>query len=563
MNLKQFSHVRRLAGIIAISFITLVFAGCSAEEEEVIDEGGNTITSGAKPFDTSCLSYEPTLNQALAIASAEKGGQLYDKWWATRNFSPDPLTDHPLWNQQNTNNGTPADSWRCKECHGWDYKGKDGAYGPDSSHYTGFPGIMAAADKSPIDVFCMITSGTEAYPDHKFNALSFNYRLTTGEVTDLVKFITETDGVTGLVDTSLYINASGAPVNSNTTTGGNLFVQLSCGAEGLCHGATGATHPSSEPLGQMADENPWELMHKFRFGHPGNLSMPAFASASYNKFPADAANVIAYAQQSLLNPASGGTDSTGGTGGTSTEAGKMALGGRLYDNWPKIKGQTTMTDNPVWNLRDQTSSTGFINLRTGADTWRCKECHGWDYKGVNGVYSTGDHYTGFNGLFGTIKTEQEVINFISNGFRNLVSGQIVHNYALQLSADEIASLAHFIKNGGIIDTGAYIIEATNTQAYKSSKGDRIAGKTIYSSIANGGCTVCHGITGQTINFGTTPPEYLGTLANSNPWEVLHKARFGQPASPTSTDPVMPGMVEGGFSVTDSSNVLAHTQTLPQ
>jgi len=27
------------------------------------------------------------------------------------------------------------------------------------------------------------------------------------------------------------------------------------------------------------------------------------------------------------------------------------------------------------------------NPRTGADTWRCKECHGWDYKGVARFFS--------------------------------------------------------------------------------------------------------------------------------------------------------------------------------
>ena len=26
---------------------------------------------------------------------------------------------------------------------------------------------------------------------------------------------------------------------------------------------------------------------------------------------------------------------------------------------------------------------------SGSDTWRCKECHGWDYMGVDGAYAGG------------------------------------------------------------------------------------------------------------------------------------------------------------------------------
>ena len=27
-------------------------------------------------------------------------------------------------------------------------------------------------------------------------------------------------------------------------------------------------------------------------------------------------------------------------------------------------------------------------------TWRCKECHGWDYRGAPGAYSIGSDFTG-------------------------------------------------------------------------------------------------------------------------------------------------------------------------
>ncbi|MEJ2559031.1 MAG: hypothetical protein P8186_23010, partial [Anaerolineae bacterium] len=88
----------------------------------------------------------------VAVASAQggtavsRGGLLYDKWW-TITGAEEPTTDHPLWATQSTNTASGADTWRCKECHGWDYKGKDGAYG-SGSHFTGFPGVYDAQSKS-------------------------------------------------------------------------------------------------------------------------------------------------------------------------------------------------------------------------------------------------------------------------------------------------------------------------------------------------------------------------------------------------------------------------------
>jgi len=38
----------------------------------------------------------------------------------------------PLWATQSSNTRSGKDTWRCKECHGWDYMGVDGAYGSGS-----------------------------------------------------------------------------------------------------------------------------------------------------------------------------------------------------------------------------------------------------------------------------------------------------------------------------------------------------------------------------------------------------------------------------------------------
>ncbi|MBF8268140.1 MAG: hypothetical protein HW388_1648 [Dehalococcoidia bacterium] len=78
--------------------------------------------------------------------------------------------------------------------------------------------------------------------------------------------------------------------------------------------------------------------------------------------------------------------------GTPATAESIAKGGRLYDKWVKEAGVTQPGgDQTLWAL--QTS-----NVRTGVDTYRCKECHGWDYKGIGGAYSKGSHKTGFPGV---------------------------------------------------------------------------------------------------------------------------------------------------------------------
>ncbi|MGE5123820.1 MAG: hypothetical protein ACM3H7_04830, partial [Acidobacteriaceae bacterium] len=78
---------------------------------------------------------EPT-----SSSSASRGGRLYDNWWVEAGVD-EPTSDQPLWASQTTNTRSGSDTWRCKECHGWDYKGADGAYG-SGSHMTGFPGVF-------------------------------------------------------------------------------------------------------------------------------------------------------------------------------------------------------------------------------------------------------------------------------------------------------------------------------------------------------------------------------------------------------------------------------------
>jgi len=231
------------------------------------------------------------------------------------------------------------------------------------------------------------------------------------------------------------------------------------------------------------------------------------------------------------------------TGPTATEPAGYVLadvvrGGRLYDNWWSEAGVSEpSTDHPLWASRpDQASDTS-----TGSATWRCTECHGWDYQGMSGVYGSGPHHTGFPGIFGSTLTSQQVFD--------LLRDPTGHAYTLAdtgLTDNDIWDLVKFVRSGQFDDATAI----DETGAFTGSSG---TGSYWYSSA----CFYCHGDDGKLLNFGTqNDPSYLGTVANNDPWQLLHKMRFGHPGS----------MMEGTELLRwDSSRAVdigTYTQTLP-
>jgi thiosulfate dehydrogenase len=215
-------------------------------------------------------------------------------------------------------------------------------------------------------------------------------------------------------------------------------------------------------------------------------------------------------------------------------AGDPVRGGALYDSWASVKMATPpMTDHPLWAQRPDSMS----NALRGADTWRCKECHGWDYKGVQGAYGSGSHKTGFGGI-ATTKTAAEVVDSL----------KVKHGYGgVGLTDVDLQDLAAFVKEG-TIDT-AQIIDAN-----KKFIGDPAKGMAVFSST----CVACHGANGLNAQLpGLTGAfdEFPGKIANENPWEFQHKVRFGQPGS------AMPPQMRV-LNVAQIGELGAYNQTLP-
>ncbi|HSB91195.1 MAG TPA: c-type cytochrome, partial [Anaerolineales bacterium] len=434
------------------------------------------------------------------VGDPVRGGQLYDSWWNVTGAEK-PTSDQPLWSTQSTNTRTGADTWRCKECHGWDYKGKDGAYG-SGSHQTGFPGVFPDSSQPPSEILGILTGGTNQ--DHDFSGVMDGQALT-----DLALFLAQAQ-----IDTAEVINPDKTPIGGTVDAGKTLY-EGTCAA---CHGPQGTAlnfGDSAEPeyVGTIAADNPWEFLHKVRFGQPGS-AMPSAITTGWTT--QNLVDLLAYAQTLPTGPS-------------------LSLGGQLYDKWWEVTGADAPTsDQSLW--ASQTT-----NARTGADTWRCKECHGWDYKGVDGAYGSGSHATGFPGVLAGASLTPEELTAWLNGQSNPD-----HDFSGALDESQLLSLVAFLKEG-LADTAAFI------NADKTVNGDSAQGASLYA----GTCEACHGVDGKTLNFGdAAEPEFVGTIAADNPWEFFHKIRFGQPGAP------MPSGVDLGWTLQQIADLLAYAQSLP-
>jgi mono/diheme cytochrome c family protein len=204
----------------------------------------------------------------------------------------------------------------------------------------------------------------------------------------------------------------------------------------------------------------------------------------------------------------------------------IVRGGRLYDNWyMETKGLVPQAPHPAYPADQRYANEPKVN-------WRCKECHGWDYLGRDGVYFEGAHFTGVKGIRAMAGADPERIVAVLK--------DETHAYNGLMSDRDFRDLANFVRKGQV-DMGAYIDRAS-----RKAKGDKTRTEAYYATI----CANCHGRDGLKIR--TMPP--LGIVAKENPWEALHKMLNGHPAES------MPALRALGMPIL--VDVLAYVQTLP-
>jgi mono/diheme cytochrome c family protein len=415
-----------------------------------------------------------SLSTALADdpASIVRGGRLYDNWIAeTRSRAPNHV--NPAFKAKAVPGSVP-DTWRCVECHGWDYKGKHGIVG-----------IQGRQKADTAAVAAVLRDANHAYVE----LLDEHDRI------DLANFV-----VSGQVEMQRLLGLA-QRIKPGQTAADKVYATVCAN----CHGLDGDLLREIAPLGDSARQRPAEIMHVSLNGHPGG-NMPALRTLGEDT----AVSMLAHLQTLR---------------GVNLVA-SMANGGRLYDDWQvQTGGQRQALPHPAYPARAYYANA--VN-----ETWRCKECHGWDYKGDQGQYARGNHATGIKGI--------RALAGADPGKTMLVLRDSKHFFGAVLKHRDLQDLANFVSYGQV-DMDAVIDAKTGL-----SRGDAVKGQAHYRTM----CASCHGLTGAYV-----AKRHLGKVSRGDPWHSLHNMLNGHP------DDTMPALRELDPAV--SKDILAHIQTLQE
>ena len=198
-----------------------------------------------------------------------RGGMLYDRWYKITSGDM-PRGTHPVY-KDTKGKMKRANTWRCRECHGPDYLGKDGFYAK-GKRKTGIKGIRDFDGEDPAKVVAILSDDNHRYTDGMFTA---------EDKEDLALFVTK-----GQVDMAAAIDAGSKAVKTADMEKGKGYYNTLCGG---CHGLDGQKITDMPAMGKVANRDPWTTLHKIRNGQPGE-TMPALRALD----PQISVDILAY-----------------------------------------------------------------------------------------------------------------------------------------------------------------------------------------------------------------------------------------------------------------------------
>jgi len=213
----------------------------------------------------------------------------------------------------------------------------------------------------------------------------------------------------------------------------------------------------------------------------------------------------------------------------------IAAGGRIYDNWwEALDRDEPEGTNPAYPV-------AVNEKQSGAVTWRCKECHGWDYRGADGIYSSGSHYTGIKGLLAERGAAPEALLATLRDENHPYTQDMISN-------EEMMRVATFVSKG-LVDMRPFI--DTESRQVIAGVGDVDRGRAIFQTT----CAACHGFDGRALDWGEGDENnFVGTEAAELPDEVFNKISNAHPGV------AMINM--RAFPVEDRVSVLRYIASLP-
>lgn len=403
-------------------------------------------------------------------ASVARGARLYEDW-AHESREREPVLPNPEFKTKNIR-VEPPDTWRCVTCHGWDYKGMHG-----------FTGIRKRDGGKPQEVVDLL----------KTKPHNFIEMMHESDLVDLANFVTH-----GQVDMEPLILSARKLGAAGATAFENIFATTCAN----CHGLDGGRQRGVPQIGETARKQPSKVLHVVLNGHSGG-NMPALRAFGTSM----AVGMLAYART---------------LPGQNLSA-SITNGGRLYDDWQWATGNRQALPHPAYPKSARYADVPQL-------TWRCRECHGPDYKGSEGVYASGDHATGIKGIRGMAGADPaDIMRILRNR---------THRFGSVLKYRDLQDLANFVSEGQV-DMDLFIDPKTG-----QARGVAAKGEAYFQTI----CAGCHGLEGRFV-----AKRLLGNRARKDPWASLHSMLNGHP------DDNMPALREIDQKVI--ADILTYVQSL--